>query len=45
MTNDTFRVIWAYARNDPDWGEQVVWRDLERAGGRLLHLYQVYIDR
>ena len=40
VTNDTFRVIWAYGGADPGEAEEVSWRELERAGGRLLHLYQ-----
>ena len=40
VTNDTFRVIGAYSNNDPGEEDVVDWRDLDRAGGRLLHLYQ-----
>ena len=40
ITNDTFRVIWAYGGRDPGEEEEVSWRDVDRAGGRLLHLYQ-----
>ena len=40
VTNDTFRVIWAYSRSDPRPGTLPVWTDLERAGGRLLHIFQ-----
>jgi hypothetical protein len=39
ITNDTFRVIWAYGEADPADGV-VDWTELARAGGRLLHLYQ-----
>ena len=39
ITNDTFRVIWAYSDDDPgDQGPD--WSSLARAGGRLLHIYQ-----
>ena len=34
VTNDTFRVIWAYSESDPRAGALPVWSDLERAGGR-----------
>ena len=40
VTNDTFRVIWAYSETDPGPGALPVWSDLERAGGRLLHIFQ-----
>jgi hypothetical protein len=39
ITNDTFRVIWAYSETDPSDGD-ISWSELVRAGGRLLHLYQ-----
>jgi len=40
ITNDTFRVIWAYSDQDPEPGHLPVWSELDRAGGRLLHIYQ-----
>ena len=40
ITNDTFRVIWAYSESDPGAGAGPEWGDLARAGGRLLHIYQ-----
>ena len=39
ITNDTFRVIWAYSETDPV-DDAVDWTELVRGGGRLLHLYQ-----
>ena len=40
ITNDTFRVIWAYSDQDPAPGTSPEWSQLDRAGGRLLHIYQ-----
>jgi len=40
ISNDTFRVIWAYSEADPPAGRAPQWSDLSRAGGRLLHLFQ-----
>ena len=40
ITNDTFRVIWAYSEADPGPGAGPEWAELVRAGGRLLHIYQ-----
>ena len=34
ITNDTFRVIWAYSDQDPEPGTVRVWSRLDRAGGR-----------
>jgi hypothetical protein len=39
ITNDTFRVIWAYGEADPPDGA-IDWTKVERSGVRLLHLYQ-----
>jgi hypothetical protein len=39
ITNDTFRVIWAYSETDPLDGA-IDWTKVERTGVRLLHLYQ-----
>jgi hypothetical protein len=39
ITNDTFRVIWAYSEADPVDGT-IDWSQVERTGVRLLHLYQ-----
>lgn len=40
ISNDTFRVIWAYSDQDPAAGALPQWGELARAGGRLLHLFQ-----
>ena len=40
ISNDTFRVIWAYSNTDPAPGSLPEWAELSRAGGRLLHLFQ-----
>jgi hypothetical protein len=40
ISNDTFRVIWAYSETDPAPGSLPEWAELSRAGGRLLHLFQ-----
>merc|ERR1719348_2417132 len=32
-------MIWAYSDREPGEGESPVWRDVARAGGRLLHLF------
>ena len=40
VTNDTFRVIWAYSDEDPKNGSLPSWAELRRSGGRLLHLFQ-----
>jgi len=41
ITNDTFRVIWAYSAADPAVeGGAIDWMQVERTGVRLLHLYQ-----
>ena len=40
ISNDTFRVIWAYSDEEPSNGDLPEWSQLTRAGGRLLHLFQ-----
>ena len=44
ITNDTFRVIWAYSEADPPLEGAIDWTKVERTGVRLLHLFQVYIE-